>query len=278
MGGFFKVNNYWTLMRFHRPVGIGLLLWPTLWALWIAGKGHPTLKNLIIFIVGTVITRAAGCVINDIADQKWDRFVARTQHRPLTAGKVSRKAAFILVSILCSMAFVLVCFTNFYTVLLAVGAVCIAMIYPFMKRYTYWPQGVLGLAFSMGIPMAFTAELQRLPFVAVILFLANFAWIVAYDTEYALADRADDIAVGIKSMAILFGKYSQAMIGLCQGVFLLLLGGCFQFSMIYCFMVLCVLIFFVYQHYLIKQGKYIESFSNNQWVGIIVWLGVVVSQ
>ena len=282
---FFKkyLLPYFILMRFHRPVGVVLLLWPTLWALWIAGYGHPSSKNIIIFLLGVIVTRAAGCVINDIADRQFDRHVARTKNRPLTANQIPVSHALVLLFFLCVFALILVCLTNALTVQLAFVAVIIAAIYPFMKRFTHWPQVVLGIAYSMSIPMAFAAQTEVVPLAAFILFFANIAWTIAYDTEYAMVDREDDIKIGIKSTAILFGQYDRIMIGVFQGIFLSMLcvlGLLLSFPAHFFLLLIPVVGLFFYQHYLIQDRIPVRCFSaflNNQWVGAWVWIVVVSS-
>ena len=192
-------------MRFDKPIGTLLLLWPTLWALWFAAEGAPSTKNLIIFILGVVLMRAAGCVINDFADQNLDGHVERTQSRPIPSGAVSSKEALTLFALLCASAFILVLLTNSLTIKLAFVAVALAACYPFMKRFTHLPQVVLGTAFAWSIPMAFAAEAEQLPTELWALYAAVVLWTVAYDTFYAMVDREDDLKIGVKSTAILFG-------------------------------------------------------------------------
>lgn len=277
------IKSYFELMRFHKPIGILLLLWPTLWALWIAAKGFPSGKNLFIFIGGVVLMRAAGCVINDFADRKLDPHVARTKLRPLAAGEIKPREALILFLILCALAFILVLFTNKLTIILAVFALITAIIYPFMKRHTYWPQFILGVAFSFSVPMAFAAQTGKLFFVTGIVMAINILWTIAYDTQYALVDRTDDIKIGIKSTAILFGKNNQLIIGLFQGTvvaLLCMLGFLLSFSIIYFSAVFIVFLLFIYQQRLIAQNnpeKCFRAFLNNQWVGLIVFVGILFS-
>ncbi len=187
-----KIDLYLKLMRFHKPIGSFLLLWPTLMALWIAGQGHPPRNIVIIFIAGVFVMRSAGCVINDFADRSLDRYVERTKHRPLAEDKIKSKEALILFSILVILAFFLALQLNWLTILISFLGLGLAIIYPFMKRYTQLPQFILGMAYSFGIPMAFTAILQTLPIDAFILYIANLFWVIAYDTEYAMVDREDD--------------------------------------------------------------------------------------
>ena len=272
------LKNYLQLMRFHKPIGILLLLWPTWWALWIASGSTPDLKNSLIFTMGVIIMRAAGCVINDIADRKLDRHVTRTKDRPLTTQKIKTRHAIYLFVLLCFTAFILVLFTNAKTILISFFAVLIAMIYPFTKRYTHFPQLILGIAFSCAIPMAFTAENQALSLTTGILFLANMLWTIAYDTEYAMVDRKDDIKIGIKSTAILFEKYDRMIIGLLQGAFIVLMGliGFLnQFSLFYFAGLLVAIGLFFYQQRLMPKHC-LEAFLNNQWAGLAVFVGVLL--
>lgn len=278
-----KLTHYIQLMRLHRPIGILLLLWPTLWALWIAAAGRPDFKILFIFILGTLVMRSAGCVINDIADRNFDGYVKRTQNRPLARGILSLKKAFILLAVLCSIALVLVLQLNHLTIELSFAALALATIYPFLKRYTYWPQLILGAAFAWSIPMAFTAVLNDIPSVAWLIFSIGVLWTIAYDTMYAMADRSDDIKIGVKSTAILFGHYDRLLIGIIQILVLLLLvysGILLQLTLFYYLSLLIASSFFVYQQYLIKDrdpALCLRAFVNNQWFGAVVFLGFCLS-
>lgn len=275
-----SIKLYFQLMRFHKPVGILLLLWPTLCALWIASNGAPHIKNIFIFIVGVILMRAAGCVINDIADRKLDLHVTRTASRPITTGEITTRSALILFFILCALAFILVLFTNALTILLAFFALATAMIYPLMKRYIHFPQVVLGIAFAFSVPMAFAAEINQINFTSALLMLITILWTMAYDTEYAMADREDDLKIGIKSTAIFFGKYDRIMIGLFQSIMILLLfflGVREKFSLIYFAAIFIAALLFLYQQILISKRepqKCLRAFLNNQWVGFIVFLGI----
>lgn len=266
-------------MRFHKPIGTFLLLWPTLIALWIAGNGHPSSKNIIIFVLGVVLTRAAGCVINDIADRKFDGLVARTQARPLVQGEVSVRPAIVLFLGLMLVAFCLVLQTNLLTIMLSPIALALAAIYPFMKRITYWPQLVLGFAFSWAIPMVFAAEQNQVPLVAWILFGATVCLTIAYDTFYALVDQPDDLKVGIKSTAILFGLHHQRWIVIFQAVTLLLFGlAGYLVHLNWPFYVGLLLAgrLFLHQHQtLARKESYFEAFLNHQWVGFVIFLGTM---
>ena len=220
-----QLPHYWRLMRFDKPIGIWLLLWPTLWALWMAAEGPPSVHVFVVFALGTVLMRAAGCVINDVADRKFDPLVARTRARPIAAGQVSTREALRLFVLLGALAFVLASsLNNPRVLLLSVPAVLLAALYPFTKRWISMPQAVLGLAFSWGIPMAFAAVLPEVPWNEVLLLMAaNLCWVIAYDTFYAMADRADDVKIGVKSSAILFGRHDRLITALLQVATLLLL-------------------------------------------------------
>ena len=218
-----RLYEYVQLTRLNRPIGILLLLWPALWALWIAGEGKPALLVLIVFVLGAILMRSAGCVINDYADRFIDPHVKRTFERPLAAGRVSEKEALVLFVVLALIAFGLVLLLNWLTIALSFVAAALAVSYPYMKRYTHLPQFYLGLTFGWAIPMAFAAQTGSVPAVAWILFTANIFWAVAYDTAYAMVDRDDDIKIGAKSTAILFGQYDRLMIAISHVITLLLL-------------------------------------------------------
>ena len=270
------------LMRLDKPIGIYLLLWPTLWALWVAAEGVPSAKNLFIFVVGVFLMRAAGCVINDYADRNFDGHVKRTQARPLASGKIQPREALILFAVLVALSFVLVLFTNATTVWLSFGGLALAACYPFMKRYTFFPQVVLGAAFSWGMPMAFTAETGNLPPEAWLLYIANLLWTVAYDTEYEMVDRDDDLKIGVKSTAILFGDMDRLMIGALQGMTLFalwLLGRQLEFGGFLLTGLAVAAGLFVYQHWLMRERSRdgcFQAFLNNQWVGLAVFAGLLV--
>jgi 4-hydroxybenzoate polyprenyltransferase len=275
-----RLKSYFELMRFHKPIGTFLLLWPTWWALWIAARGFPSIKNFIIFTLGVVVMRAAGCVINDFADRDIDSHVSRTKSRPITSGNVTPNHALILFFILCLIGLTLVLFTNRLTIVLSIFALMTATIYPFMKRYTHWPQLILGIAFSFSIPMAFAAETNTLPLISFLLMLANIFWTIAYDTTYAMVDRQDDLKIGIKSTAILFGKYDQWIIGLFQIMSVLLLffiGIRTELNGIYFLGLLISILLFLYQQKWLSTRlpeNYFRAFLNNNWVGLVVFLGI----
>jgi 4-hydroxybenzoate polyprenyltransferase len=277
-----KLPYYAQLMRLDKPVGIYLLLWPTLWALWIAGEGSPNLANLVIFILGVIIMRSAGCVINDYADRHVDGHVERTKNRPMAKKIISEKQALGLFIGLCLSAFTLVLFTNEFTVYLSFGGLTLAALYPFMKRYTHLPQVVLGAAFAWAIPMAFAAEQNSLPDVVWLLYAATLTWTVAYDTQYAMLDREDDLKIGIKSTAILFGDGDKFVIGVLQAVAilsLLMVGNAISATWPYYLSILVVVGLFAYHQWLIKDRdteKVLQAFLNNHWAGAVVFAGLFV--
>jgi len=270
------------LIRFDRPIGTLLLLWPTLWALWIAAEGVPDIDLLAIFLAGTFLTRSAGCIINDLADRHVDGAIKRTSGRPLVTGAVSEKEAIILFFALMLLAFVLVLSTNTLTIGLSLVAVVLASSYPFMKRYTHLPQLVLGLAFSWGIPMAFAAQRNVLPAALWLVFLGNFWWIVAYDTQYAMVDRDDDILAGVKSTAILFGRHDRLIVAILQLLCLLTLylaGQAFELGSYYMLSLGVSAALFGYQQYLIRgreRDACFRAFLHNNWVGMAIFAGIVL--
>ena len=276
-----RLRQYLWLMRLHRPIGIFLLLWPTLWALWIASAGHPNLLVTIVFILGVILMRSAGCVINDYADRQIDPFVRRTCDRPLANGQVTEREALILFSVLCLTAFSLVLLMNWLTVILSFIAVLLAISYPFMKRYTYWPQAYLGIAFGWAIPMVFAAQTGQVPFLAWWLVVINVIWTIAYDTVYAMVDREDDLVIGVKSTAILFGQADKAIVGALHFLVLLMLwasGRWLQLSVIYDVSLLIAGGLAIYQQWLIKDRqpeRCFTAFLNNHWFGASIFLGLV---
>lgn len=272
------------ITRLNRPVGIGLLLWPTLWALWVAADGIPSTANLLIFVLGVVLTRSAGCVINDWADRDFDGHVERTRGRPLPEGRIRPKEALILAAALLTLSFILVLFTNLLTIMLAPVAVALAALYPFTKRQTHLPQLFLGAAFSWAIIMAFAAETGAVPAQAWLLFVANLLWTVAYDTEYAMVDRPWDVKVGIKSTAILFGELDRFMIGILQGAFLLtllLLGDSLDYGLAYFFGIGAATAICIWQQWLIR-GRDLDAcfraFRSNNAVGIAILIGLIADR
>lgn len=277
-----RATDFIQLMRLDRPIGTYLLLWPTLWALWIAAEGVPDWQVLVIFVLGVISMRAAGCVINDYADRKIDGHVSRTRQRPLATGRVSAREALILFGILVALSAVLVLFTNLLTIQLAFGGIALATIYPFCKRFTFYPQLVLGAAFSWAIPMAFAAQAEALPSALWLLFLANLLWTVAYDTEYAMCDREDDLRIGVKSTAILFGDADRVIIGMLQGltlVCLLLVGTRFELGLYYHLGLLAMLLSFGWQQWLIRERDThacLQAFLSNHWSGMLVFIGLAL--
>ncbi len=278
-----NIPAYFQLMRIEKPIGVLLLLWPTLMALWIAGAGHPSLKNIVIFALGTYLMRGAGCVINDYADRNFDGYVERTRARPLATGAVTPAEALLLCGLLCLLAFALVLLTNRLTILLSFAGLAVAVSYPFMKRVTHLPQLVLGLAFSFGIPMAFAAETNHVPPAAWLLVAVNLLWTVAYDTFYAMVDRDDDLRIGLKSTAILFGTWDRAITALLQLVCLLLLllaARAFQLHWIF-YIGLCMsALMFIYQQRLIagrQRDACFKAFLHNNWVGCTWFFATVLA-
>jgi 4-hydroxybenzoate polyprenyltransferase len=271
------------LIRFDKPIGTLLLLWPTLWALWIAGKGSPDPKLVVIFVVGTFLMRSAGCIVNDIADRKFDGAVARTQYRPLVTGSVTLYEAAFLALALALLSLALVSLTNTLTVSLSVVAVLLASSYPYLKRHTNLPQLALGAAFSWGIPMAFAAQSNELPPELWLLYAGNLLWTIAYDTEYAMVDREDDIKIGIKSTAILFSSADRLIIAILQASSLLVLylaGTGLGLGTPYYLALMVSGCLFIYQQYLIRDRHAhacFRAFLHNNWVGLAVFSGVVLN-
>ncbi len=277
-----KTTALLQLIRFDKPIGTLLLLWPTLIALWLAAGGVPDLRLLLIFILGTFLMRSAGCVANDLADRDMDGGVARTEARPLVTGSVSVREAITLCLALCLASFVLVLFTNRLTVLLSLAGAVLALVYPFMKRVTHLPQFVLGLAFSWGIPMAFAAQREALPPALWWLFAANLLWTVAYDTQYAMVDRDDDLKMGIKSIAILFGRHDRQAVALLQAACLFLwgqVGAAFGLGTAYWIALALVAGLFCYHQWLIRERRRedcFRAFLHNNWVGLVLFAGVAL--
>ena len=278
-----SIKAYGRLTRIDRPIGILLLLWPTLGALWISSGGLPSFKLLVIFSVGTLVMRSAGCCINDYADANFDGHVARTKNRPIVVGEITRKQALVCFGVLCLFAFTLVLFLNLKTILLSVGGFCLAAIYPFMKRVTDIPQAILGVAFSFGILMAFTAVQPVIPTAAYLLFFGNIFWTIAYDTQYAMADREDDLVIGIRSTAILFGKYDRKFVGIFQIFFLaqtLLAGLYFNLNGYFYLSLALAAGLFGYQTWITierKSADCLSAFKNNNWVGASLFCGIFLS-
>lgn len=271
------------LMRLDRPIGIYLVLWPTLWALWLAAEGIPSWQNLFIFVLGSVVMRSAGCVINDYADRHIDGHVRRTKDRPLANKDVTPQFALILFGALIAIAFMLVLMTNVMTIITAFGALALTAIYPYMKRHTHLPQVVLGAAFAWAIPMAFAAESESLPKTMWTLYLGVVVWTVVYDTFYAMVDRPDDLKIGVKSTAILFAENDRLITAVLQGftlIVLLTVGVSFKLTWPYYLSLMVVAGLFGYQQHLIRRRRPERCFSaflNNNWVGMAVFIGIALS-
>ena len=277
-----RLSLYTKLMRLDRPIGILLLLWPTLWGVWIAGNGHPAWHIVLIFVLGTVLMRSAGCVINDYADRDFDKHVKRTQDRPVTSGQVAPHEALWLAAGLAFAALLLILPLNALTLLLSIPAVLLAASYPYTKRFFAIPQAYLGIAFGFGIPMAFAAQLNDVPAVAWWLILANIFWCIAYDTEYAMVDRDDDLRLGIHSSALLFGKYDVAAVMACYGVSLAILAGVgdtLHLGLAYYLGLLVAAGIAAYHYTLIRQRRRedcFKAFLHNNWFGAAVFAGIAL--
>jgi len=277
------LQDYIDLTRLNRPIGIWLLLWPTLWAVWIASRGRPDPHLFVIFVAGTVLMRSAGCAINDYADRSFDPHVDRTKQRPLAAGRISTVEALILFAVLSLMALVLALQLNKMTLLLAVFGAFLAVSYPFVKRFLSVPQLYLGVTFGWGIPMAFAAQLERVPRVAWLLVIANMLWVTVYDTIYAMVDRDDDIKVGVRSTAILFGDSDRHVIAALQGMTLLslyLVGRMLRMGDWYYTGLIAGAIFFVHHLWLIRsrdRAACFRAFLSNHYFGMSVFIGIVLN-
>ena len=278
-----RLQQYWLLARFDKPIGILILLWPTLWALWIAGNGRPDLLVLTVFVLGVVLMRAAGCVINDYADKDFDPHVDRCKLRPIAAGKVSPKEALIVFAVLCLTAFGLVLLMNLYTIGLSFIGAFLAASYPFMKRFTHLPQAYLGAAFGFAVPMAFAAQTNSIPLVGWLLYLAVLLWALVYDTMYAMVDIEDDLKIGVKSTAILFGKRVREITAILQVVILALLitvGMIQQLHWPYYMGLAAAAGFSAYQQKLIfhfHKPDCFKAFLNNNWFGLVVFVGLLAA-
>lgn len=277
-----QARQYWLLARLNRPIGILILLWPALWALWIASNGKPDLLVLCVICSGVVLMRSAGCVINDYADRDFDPHVERTKLRPIAAGKVKPKEALILFVVLCLCAFLLVLLLNVYTIMLSFVGAFLAASYPFMKRYTHLPQAYLGIAFGWAVPMAFSAQTNSIPVIAWIMYLAVMLWALVYDTMYAMVDKDDDLKIGVKSTAILFGDYDRQIVAVIQMMVLGLLitvGFMVQAGLSYYLGIGVAAILSVYQQKLIfhrEKALCFKAFLNNNWFGMAVFTGLVM--
>lgn len=277
------LKSYFELMRFHRPVGIFLLGWPTVMALWLAAETVPSFDLIVIFISGIIVMRALGCVINDLTDRAFDGHVQRTQNRPLVSGHVTPKGALVLCGVLGIIAVFLVSLTTFETVLLSILGMLLTIIYPWMKRFMPLPQGVLGLAFAWAIPMAFMAQSGQLPLTCWLLFAATIMWTIAYDTLYAMADRKEDLAIGLKSSAIFLGKHDRLAVGLLQMSMLLLfvtIGRMEQLHWPFYVAILGGVLFTIIQDQRIKTRApqaCFQAFVNHQWLGAMLFFGILFS-
>ncbi|MGA7801916.1 MAG: 4-hydroxybenzoate octaprenyltransferase [Gammaproteobacteria bacterium] len=277
-----RLNQYYRLTRLDRPIGSLLLLWPALWALWIAGKGHPQPLIVAVFVLGVFIMRSAGCVLNDYADRHIDPHVKRTKARPLAAGRVTPREALILFVVLALLAFALVLLLNRFTVLLSFGGIVLAAVYPFTKRYTHLPQVFLGAAFGWAVPMAFAAQTGAVPKIGWLLFVAAILWALVYDTMYAMVDRDDDLKIGVKSTAILFGDADRLIIGIIQALLLgalVLVGQLAGLRSMYYLGLAVAAGLALYQQYLIKdrqRDRCFQAFLNNNWFGGVVFAGIVL--
>ncbi len=276
-----NIKHYAGLMRVDKPIGSYLVAWPALWSLWIAAKGVPDFLLIVVFVLGAFLMRSAGCVINDFADRDIDAHIERTKQRPLAIGAVTATEAIQLFVLLCLSAACLLFFTNQLTLLLSFGAVMLAALYPFTKRFTQLPQVVLGMAFSFAIPMAFAAQTNDIPFIVLPLYIAVVIWVVAYDTFYAMVDREDDLKIGVKSTAILFGRFDKLITGLLQSAFvvlMLVIGDELMLGRMYFAGIFLVIGLFIYQQWLIKdreKDKCFSAFLNNNYVGLLIFIALV---
>jgi len=277
-----RIKTYGQLMRLDKPIGILLLLWPMLWGLWFAARGLPDWHILVIFALGTVLMRSAGCVINDFADRNIDPHVERTKNRPMAAGRVGSTEALLLATGLSLCAFLLIVPLNQLTILLSVPALFLAGTYPFTKRFFAMPQAYLGIAFSFGIPMAFAAQTNSLPPIVWILMLANLFWVIAYDTAYAIVDKPDDLKIGIKTSAITFGRFDVMGVMLCHACFIaimLVIGQLQQMNLAYYAGLMVAAGLITYQYTLIRnrdRALCFKAFLHNNWVGMVVFIGIAL--
>ena len=277
-----NLGIYWRLMRFHRPIGTFLLLWPTYWAMWLAAERPPSWRVWCIFTLGVVVMRAAGCVINDYADRCIDGHVQRTKDRPLANSQISPKVALIVFFLLITIALGLVLLTNTLTIMLAAGALILAICYPFMKRYTHLPQVILGAAFSCSIPMAFATQNNALDLAVGLVYITNLLWVVVYDTFYGMVDRADDLKIGVKSTAILFGENDRLITASLQVMVVLgwlMMAAQFELDVFYYIGVSTAAGLFCYQQWLIRRREpeaCLRAFKNNNWVGASIFIGILL--
>ena len=277
-----RLQAYAYLIRLDKPIGTLLLLWPTLWALWLASSGMPDLSILFIFVMGTFLMRSAGCAMNDYADRDFDRHVQRTKDRPVTSGKISGKEAVAVALALALIAFLLIQPLNIFTKQLSVLALLVAFIYPFTKRFFAIPQAILGIAFGFGIPMAYAAVLNFIPLEAWVLFVGNIFWAIAYDTAYAMVDREDDLRLGLRTSAITFGKYDVVAIGLCYGILLMTqlwvayLADLSNYFLVGWIMALACAIYHMQLVSTRKRDECFLAFRHNNWLGGFLFLGIVL--
>ncbi|MEJ2621216.1 MAG: 4-hydroxybenzoate octaprenyltransferase [Candidatus Thiodiazotropha sp.] len=282
VGWWEKLRRYGLLVRLNRPIGILLLLWPTLWSLWIAAAGVPPWEMVLVFSLGVAIMRSAGCAINDYADRDFDGHVARTEARPIASGLIQPKEAVWVFLVLSLFAASLLIFLNWPTRYLSVVALGLTALYPFMKRYTYLPQVVLGAAFGWAVPMVFMALTESLPLITWVIFISTLIWALIYDTQYAMVDREDDLKIGVKSTAILFGRYDNLIVGLLQGIMiglLVVIGLMSGRGVIYYLGLAAAALLFLYQQWLTRgrdpKGCF-EAFLNNNRFGLVVFIGLVL--
>ena len=278
-----RLDHYEKLLRLDKPIGILLLLWPTLWAVWLSANGRPNWKVVWIFVLGTVLMRSAGVAVNDFADRKFDAHVERTRNRPLATGAVKPLEALLIAAALSLIAFVLILPLGRNVILLSFCALFLAVSYPFTKRFFALPQAYLGVAFGFGIPMAYAAHTGTVPPIGWVLLLANIAWTIAYDTEYAMVDRADDVKLGIKTSAILFGRFDVAAVMLCHGVFLAIMcwvGWRLSLEWPYYAGLACAAALVAYQYFLVRgrdRERCFRAFLDNNWLGFVVFVGIVLA-
>lgn len=277
-----RLRRYALLIRLHRPIGILLLLWPTLWSLWIAAEGVPPWGMVLVFTLGVAIMRSAGCAINDYADRDFDGHVARTEDRPIASGLIQPREAIGVFLVLSLMAATLLIFLNWPTRYLSLVALALTALYPFMKRYTYLPQVVLGAAFGWAVPMVFMALTESLPLITWVIFLSTLIWALIYDTQYAMVDREDDLKIGVKSTAILFGRHDNLIVGLLQGVMiglLVLIGWMSDRGLLYFLGIVAAAMLFLYQQWLTRNRDpkaCFQAFLNNNRFGLVVFVGLVL--
>ena len=277
-----RLKLYWQLTRFDKPIGILLLLWPTLSALWLASHGKPDWHLVLIFTLGTILMRAAGCAVNDYADRDVDKHVKRTANRPITSGKIHRWEALMVAGVLAIIAFALILPLNALTKYLSIAAVIIAASYPYFKRFFALPQAYLGIAFGFGIPMSYAAVQQTVPAEAWILLVANIFWALAYDTEYAMVDRDDDVKIGVKSSAITFGRFDVAAVMFCYAANLVLIGfvgwqtglGGYFWAGIFAALACAIYHYFLIRHR--ERESCFLAFRQNNWLGFFIFIGLAL--